>query len=86
MSTLLDEETVLTEQLDEQPPCEVAESDGAVVAVLCRGCRHTILLCRSHCAKVLAALARRLLERPLKCKHCGHVSRSLHETIEVVDL
>lgn len=85
MSVLLDEETVAFEALDVVPQCEWRRSfeHNAEVAMMCRRCRKSVLLCKEHVAKVRAACEHALV---IGCTQCGRESRSFDEAVEVVDI
>lgn len=86
MSTLLDEETIVLEGLDVVPRCEwkrLSLEHEAEVAMMCRGCRNSVLLCKKHVEKVRATLDR---ARIIGCTQCGRESRSFDEAVEVVEL
>lgn len=83
MSTLLDDETIVLEKLDDTVACQWCEAR-AEVAALCRGCRKTQFFCRGHYANM-----RERLDLPwirIICKTCGHHGFSFDETIETVEL
>lgn len=87
MSTLLDEETVILDGLDFQPPCEQEDGKTAKFLMLCRGCRKGPMLC-AECVTAWKQMVDRWqnVGATVNCKHCLRSSRSFHEAVEVVAL
>lgn len=73
MSTLLDQESVVLEALDFEPPCadEVEPPHAAEVAITCQACGGVLLLCESH-----FAYARWKFARGVKHTTCGATRRT----------
>jgi len=88
MSTLLDEETVVLDGLDFEPPCNYG-GHSAVVSVQCRGCGHGALFCQEHADEVRASVER-LIESSassaVMCGKCMRIAFTFDELVKVVPL
>jgi ribosomal protein L37E len=88
MSVLLDEETIVLEDLDFEIPCEKIGDHAAELSVSCRGCGHTQFICRPHfeagrkrIEEIAATTGRRIVHR-----RCGNASMTVHGLAKVVPL
>jgi len=73
VSTLLDQETVVLEGLDFEPPCEDRNTPAhaATHTAQCRACGKVLLVCEAHLAYLRWRYARRCVHVPCETEAPG---------------
>lgn len=88
MSTLLDVDVVVLEDLEDVPECDSPACETkAAYACVCRHCRRVILVCALHLAAERAAVeVWCLLGQRVACSACLTVAKSFDDAFEVIPL
>lgn len=85
MSVLLDEATIVLDDLDFAPSCEECDAAPAK-AVRCRKCDDVELLCAQHAHALVQEIERITSSGLVVHEECGQSSSSVDEAIAVVPL
>lgn len=91
MSVLLDEDTIVTESLDFAPPCDKqGPAHAATLALICRGCGRSVLLCDEHLARFRAWIEQNATiasafgtGHVVECRSCLRTAPTLDELVRV---
>jgi len=89
VSVLLDRDTVTLDGLDFAPRCQQGLwwAHPAQRALVCRGCRGSLLLCRRHHVRYWVWLLRQLRRSmSIVCTVCGRRSATVQDAMEVVEI
>lgn len=88
MSSVIDVDVEVLELLDFAPSCgfPTGEAHPAEVALKCRSCAATQLLCVAHVDWLRAQMAKSGRRNPITCLACGAQARKFDDIADVVPL
>lgn len=85
MSVLLDDDTIVLEQLEFQPPCcyPTRDTHAAQLSIRCRTCNRSALICEPHLTAERARIDAAAL---VMCLGCRARAATLDDLVEVLPL